>query len=299
MNNTKNSTSITLRLKQTKGIFWFVLSVFIYVISDVLVKDIENEMHFFQVAFFGFLFSAITLIPFILKFGITPLKTTNFSLHFFRSTLLFGATILWFFGLNIVQITTATVIGFSLPLFTLIFAFLILKERVNWQRTTATLIGFLGVIIVLNPSQINFQPITILIILSSAMYATLDVVNKKFVLSETKVDLLFYLALFGAIMACIPSIFFWITPTIKQLFSLALLGSNTNLVLYCTLKAFELTDASFLAPFQYIELIISGMLGYIIFHEIPTSTTLTGAIIIITSTLFIGYTEAKNKTNLP
>jgi len=77
--------------------------------------------------------------------------------------------------------------------------------------------------------------------------------------------------------------------------NLFLLGSGANFLLYCLLKGFALVDASILAPFRYVELMFSALLGFLVFAEIPAASTVIGAIVIIPSTLYVVYFEAKKK----
>ncbi len=81
----------------------------------------------------------------------------------------------------------------------------------------------------------------------------------------------------------------WITPTFNDLFYLFLLGITSNLILYCLLKSFKLIEVSSVAPYRYIELIFSAVLGYIIFDEIPDLTTIIGSAIIIMATVILVY----------
>ena len=74
-----------------------------------------------------------------------------------------------------------------------------------------------------------------------------------------------------------------------------MLGCGGNLILYCLLKAFAATEASAIAPFRYIELILSAGLGIVVFNEIPTLALCLGSLIIIPCTLFLMYSETKAK----
>ena len=71
------------------------------------------------------------------------------------------------------------------------------------------------------------------------------------------------------------------------------LRRGANLLLYCLLKSFSLVDASALAPFRYIELLWSAVIGALLFAEVPATSTLVGAAVIIPSTLYIVWAENK------
>ncbi len=276
------------------GIGWFILSLLSSVSNDIITKYIGMNLHSFEVAFFRFFFSALILIPFILCYGKQTLKTNRPFVHIIRGVLLFCGVTCCNYGLNIAPITTATVIGFSTPSFTLCLAIFFLNEKIIWQRWVATLLGFIGITITLKPQADDFNPQLLFFVLAAISFAMLDIINKKFIVKETMISMLFYSALITALISTPPSIIFWKTPTILELMLLFLLGTGSNLILFFLLKAFSLIDATATVPYRYIELIISSLAGYLVFNEIPESHTLYGALIIIPATLFIIYSETKH-----
>jgi S-adenosylmethionine uptake transporter len=104
-------------------------------------------------------------------------------------------------------------------------------------------------------------------------------------------SMLFYSALVTTILSLYPALQFWSTPTIHELILLAILGTGSNLILYCLLKGFSMVNASAVAPYRYLELVLSAIFGFIIFQEIPSSYTYVGAAIIVPTTLFIAYKQ--------
>lgn len=279
---------------------WFMLHSFSSVSNDIISKYTGLRLPSFEVAFFRFLFSTVTLVPFIGYYGLQTLKTSNLPVHLARGTLLFLGMTSWTCGLTIVPVTTATVIGFAIPLFTLILAVFLLNENIIWQRWLVTLIAFIGVVVTLSPAAADFNPQVLIFILAALSFATLDVINKKFIVKESMISMLFYSALVTTALATPCTIFYWQMPTSTELLLFLILGASANLILFFILKAFALIDATALAPYRYLELIISAITSYLIFNELPRSQTIYGALIIIPATLFIVYSEKAsiiNKTN--
>jgi S-adenosylmethionine uptake transporter len=231
------------------------------------------------------------LLPFILNKQ--NLKTKIIHIHFIRGGLLYIATVIWFAGLKFVQLNAATAIGFSVPLLNILLSFYILKESIQTTTIFALITGFIGVIIVLDPQSINTHPSMLIMLLSSVIYASLDILNKKFSSRERALSMIFYSTLFSATLALIPCLLVWQTPSIKQLVFMFILGLNESLFLYCILKAFASEDLSFLAPFYYIELLTSGILGYLIFGETPKTTSIVGGSIILLGIVFSAHSRIK------
>lgn len=277
------------------GVLWFIASLLISSLNDAVTKYLGKNIGPYEIVFFRYLFGTFTLLPFMLWHGKKSFITSRPLVHIARGCLLFGGIALWCHALNVVMVSVATVINFTIPLIVLIFARIFLGENVTFARWIATLLGLVGVIVVINPTSPDFNAISALLVVGSAMFAGLDIINKKYVIKESMFSMLFYSNIVTLILSFIPTYSNWTEPALQDLALLFLLGAGANLILYCLLKAFALDDASALAPYRYTELLISSSLGYLIFAEIPTINTLLGALIIIPATLFVIYNELKAK----
>ena len=282
-------------MQYLKAITWFVGSLFVSCMNDVITKYLGNDFSPWQIAFCRFGFGAIILF-FIMAFkGRKHFVTTNFSLHIVRGILIFFAIILWNKGMQSSTISTATIISFTIPLFVLILASIFLQERITWPVVLSTLGGFLGILVILRTTYSDFNQGSLYFFMAAFFFAILDVLNKKYVNRESNLALLFYSALIAAVLVAYPAIQVWRTPAIKDLMLLLLLGIGSNLILYCLLRAFSLTRVSFLVPFRYLELFIAVGMEYIFFNLLPDKYTYMGAAIIIPCMLFIGYYETYQK----
>lgn len=278
------------------GVLWFLLSIISSVINDAISKYLGCSLPCIEVSFLRFLFSTLSLIPFIIYFGRDSLKSSLPQIHIIRGTILFFGISAWTYGLSVSPISTATVMSFTIPIFTLILANIFLKENIIWQRWLATIIGFVGIYIVIGIGESSILEGSLIFVLAAIGFAFLDVINKKYIVQETMISMLFYSALVTTILAFIPAYKVWVTPCRSELILFFILGASANLILFFILKAFKYADASALAPYRYLELLISGSAGYLIFDEKMGYNTIYGAMIIIPSTLFIIYSENKKIT---
>jgi S-adenosylmethionine uptake transporter len=277
------------------GVTWFILSLIVSNINDILTKYLGNRLNPMEVVFFRCAFGVLTLLPFMLRQGPAAFKTTRLHMHLARGILLFLAISMWCYGLAVVPVSTGTIISFTVPLFVLLMAPSFLNEKVEWSLWTATIIGFIGVIIVINPTDISFNPMVLLMLLSSLFFASLDIINKKFVAKESMLSMLFYSALVTTTLSLYPVSHVWQTPTSNEVVWLLLLGAGSNLILYCLLKAFSATAASSLAPYRYLELLLSILMGYLVFGDMPRIATIIGAAIVIPSTLFVAHQQIRKE----
>ena len=277
------------------GIGWFVLSLLCSALNDVIGKYTGTNLGAMQVTFLRCFFSFITLIPFILYHGVHTIKTNHPFVQIFRGVLLFMGIGSWIFALGVVPVSTATAISFSIPLFVLVFAFFFLDEKIIWQRWVATIIGFVGIVLTLHVHESDFNYQSLILIFAAISFASLDILNKKFVVKESMLCMLFYSAMITTLLSLAPALSDWHQPSMYQLGLLFMLGCSANLLLFFLLKAFSLVDATAVAPYRYFELAVSGAGAYLVFGEVPHTSTMYGVAVLIPTTLFIAWSESKNK----
>ncbi len=276
-----------------RGVSWAMLSYVVSNFNDILMKFLGSHLSSLEVSFFRFFFGVLVLLPLMLRSGHTSFKTSRLNLHLIRALLGFGAISLWCYAAAEVPITLITTVSFTVPLFVLPFSIFFLREKVRRSHWIATFIGFLGIVIATQPQTDGSLFIFCALILSASMFALLDIIAKRMVAYESMLAMLFYFSLGCSIVSFIPALYVWKTPTLFELGLLLLLGIGANLIQYCLLKAFSAIEVSALAPYRYSELLISGFLGWLIFAEVPTISTILGACIIIPSSLYVIYSEVK------
>jgi S-adenosylmethionine uptake transporter len=283
-------------LKYFKAICWFTLSLIVSCGNDAITKYLGSRLDAWEITFFRFAFGTLSLLPVMLYQGKSAFITHRWILHFFRGLCIFLAISLWSQGIKTVPIATATIMSFTVPIFVLVFAPIFLRERVTWPIWLATLGGFVGILLVLQPNSNNFNQGVVFFIIAAMLFGLLDILNKKYVTQEPMLCMLFYSTLVAMVLVVYPAMRVWQTPSSYELMWLFILGLGSNLILYFLLRAFTLTSASSLAPVRYLELLISMVIGYIFFHELPNSYTYLGAAVIIPCTFFIGYYQTRDSS---
>jgi S-adenosylmethionine uptake transporter len=278
-----------------QGIAWFILSLVSSAINDVIQKYASVNLGSMEVTFLRFFFSTMVMIPFIFYYGAKSIKTSHPYIQISRGVLLFIGMASWIYGLKIVPVSTATAVSFSVPLFVLVLAIFFLKENIIWQRWFATIIGFVGMFVTLHPGTESFNNEVLIFVAAALAFASLDIINKKYVIKESMICMLFYSALITALLAFPFAYAEWKTPEPFDLFLLFLLGCSANLILFFLLKAFSLVDATAVAPYRYFEIVVSSIVAYMVFAETPSENTLYGVMILIPTTLFIAMAESRKK----
>jgi S-adenosylmethionine uptake transporter len=279
-----------------KAAFWFTFMTAISGLNDALVKLLGFRLPAVEVGCWRFFFSMVTLLPFMLAKGPKAFHTSHWKVHSLRSLILFLGLVPWFYGVIRLPLTLVTTLGFSTPFFVLFLSSFFLGERVGIHRSMATFVGFVGILITVQPQVAQFEMAVLILLGSTCMFATLDVMNKKLLIqNESLLSMLFFSALGTTVLSLPFALQDFIWPTGTELCFLVLLGGGANMLLFCILKAFESADLSFLQPFRYTELLFTAFLGWLIFGETPSLSTLAGACLIIPSTLYIVYHEKRRR----
>lgn len=177
-----------------QGAFWAMMICFVSVWNDVLMRFLGERLHVAEIIFFRFLFSMVTVVPLMMSRGLTLFKTNHPHLHVFRAFLGVGAFAACCYAVNVMPLSENTTIMFSQPLFFLPLAVLFLKEKVDGPRWIATLFGFAGLVLIIQPGTETFHLVTLVPMAAALQFALLDILAKKMVVTENTYSMLFYFA---------------------------------------------------------------------------------------------------------
>ncbi len=256
-------------------------------VSDQLTgpeaPDAFQTVPVFQITFARYTVAALVMLPFMFAQS-SRFHMSSPSRYLARTIAGFGGIALMFAAIQTVPLASATAIGFTSPIFAMVFSVLLLRERVPKLRWAATTLGLVGALIIASPG--SGVPITgAFIALAAAVFMGAEIVGVKW-LAQTPdgvVTILFYSNLTGVIISgafMLPN-FVW--PTIDQSMILALVGSVAILGQACFIRAARLADANFLAPFFYVALFYAAVIGYFAFGESLSLAVSIGCLTILTS----------------
>lgn len=243
-----------------------------------------------QMTFFRCAISLAFVFPIAISGGLASLRTRHLKIHVVRA--LFGllAWLTAFYAVSRLPLADFTTMSFSMPLFVTLLALPVLGERGSWQRWLATLVGFVGVVVTARPGG-EFQLATLMALASAFAGACVLMVVKKTPMSEAPAAMLFYSNLILAVVLLLPALAARRNPDLFDLLLLALIGFFGIVAQASYIFGMRGGDASALAPFDYVRLIYAGLIGFVLFAEVPDLWSLLGAACIIGSTFYIGRHE--------
>ena len=199
-----------------------------------------------------------------------------------------------FYAIVNLPLADAQAIRFSSSLFLVPLAAIFLKEKIGLRRTLAALVGFTGVLIMLDPGgDYNFASFMALgAAIAFAFAAILVNIVSKY---DEPVTLMFYSNIISVLIMIIPALMFWVTPNFDQLILIFIMAICASIAHNFFIRAYAVGEASVIAPIDYIRLLFSAAVDFLIFGIIFGLNTLIGSAIIILTSLYILRREAKVK----
>ena len=279
-----------------KAITAMLLAVFCVTIMSVQAKLIGIEYNAVQITFARAIVVLILLMPFIYKLGgLNFLKTQKPFLHFFRGLAGLIGNVMFFLAFQRLPVADVTVISQAVPIFSCILAIIFLGETIGWRRWTAITIGFLGVIIAINPS-VNIAVASLYALGGTLMWSITIIFLRLLGSTEHPVKTVFYFMLVSVIVTSIFQPFLWKEPSFEIILLFIGIGIAAFLTQLLMTYALQKAPASIVSPFNYTGIVWAIIFDYIIWNAHPMFATIFGGIIITISGIYIFKREAKIKS---
>ena len=282
----------------TKGITLALTSNALFILVGVIVRDLSHTIDIFQILLFRQLVFVVLLMPSIVSSWQAMTHPKMPMMHAMRVTGAFIALYFSFLTVSNIPFADATALGFMKVLFVAIISRSFLSETVGTQRIITIIIGFIGVLLVVQPTMDSDSLFYIGTGLVAALGAAVAVICvRKMSVIESKVVVLAYQAIFVGLVTLIPSILAWQWPTITELTLLVLVGVISTIGQWFGVTAYKWGEANVVSNVEYSQMIYSMLLGYFLFSELPNTLALGGAVIIIISALipFVFRKTLKNR----
>lgn len=293
-----------------RGISCVMIGMIFFVIQDVTMKTLLLSYPIWMLIFIRSVVAVIVLVPLILWLGgphriLSPL----WPLHLIRGLLFVVGFSLFYTAFPFMGLAEVTTIFFSAPLFTGLLAALWLKETIGPHRIAALVLGFAGVVISVNPTGENFSWIAILPLICAITYSVSQILARK--IGEAESPLTVGLQTLGYSGLMILPIG-WLVSTVvgsgaelhhlRFAFPLdqpadwpqiVLLGAAGMIGWMLLSRAYQIANASLLAPFDYTYLPLVTLVAFLIWGEVPPLNTIAGMVLIVMSGLYLGYRELR------
>jgi drug/metabolite transporter (DMT)-like permease len=288
-----------------RGIAFLCLGVLVFSLQDAIIKQVSGAYPLTQVVFVR---SLVGLPIFLMlvhrEVGFRALFASQLGFLVLRALILFVSYTAYYMAFPALPLADAVALYFTVPLFITALAGPLLGERAGWRVWLAVIVGFVGVMVMLQPGSALFEPAALLSLLSAAMYASSMLMARKLGHTQAASVMSFYqngvflvgalavalvLHLLGIESAVHPSLSFLVRPWVWPS------GFDSLLMLVCGLvaavgimfltSAYRVAPASKVTPFEYTGMLWAPLWGFLFFSEVPRLNTLAGGAIVVLSGL--------------
>ena len=297
--------------QNTKGIFFIMTGMAFFSIQDSLIKYIYEDVALFELYFGRTLIQSIILLSFVLLTKKTIVLKTHYPiLTLVRVVCFFFGFSFFYISLTFMTLAMTSALFFSCPFFMSMFAKFFLKEKIGIRRWSAIFVGFIGVLIVLNPSLEEFNFFKLAPVACALCYATSMTITKYTSSKDsiyTQMTWLYIFAIFASIIIFLVSgdgkfnnfsdstmqfIFReWFTNPAEAWPYVLIMGIVASISFFCVFSAYSIASPSIVSLFEYSYIVWAMLAGYILFETIPVPRTFIGAAIIIGAGFYIYYRE--------
>ncbi len=308
--SSSTTSAVSAPSRALQGILCIEIGMLFFVVQDAMMKSLLLSYPIWMLLFIRSVVSIVVLVPLILFLGGPHKLRTPFThIHFMRGALFATGFSLFYTAFPFMGLAEVTTIFFSAPLITALMAAFWLKETIGPHRIGALAVGFVGVVIAVNPTGDGFSLIALLPLACAVTYSASQILVRTIGEQESSLTVgLHTLGWSGVLILPMG----WL---VNQLVSatldyphlhltypeaglsqwplLVLLGA-TGMCGYIFLsRAYQVANASLVAPFDYTYLPLATALGYFVFSEVPGINTLTGMALIVSGGLYLGFRELR------
>jgi drug/metabolite transporter (DMT)-like permease len=276
----------------TNGVIVALVGMVLFALNDAMGKWLVSTYSVGQVVLIRSIAALVVLMPFVWWMGWKPLVRVERPRMQAARAVLSTAEVLSFYA-AVYYLPLADVMTYWLaaPIYIAAVSPFLLGEHVGWRRWTAIGIGFLGVVIALQPSAAMFNSPAAAISIVGTFFFAFMLISGRSLRGTPDTVLVFWQTVSAAIGGLVFALFDWVTPSVRDLVLLALLGVVAMTAHVLINRALKLTDASVVAPLQYTLLFWAIVFGFVFFGDLPTVPMMIGALLIIASGLFIFFRE--------
>ena len=276
---------------------WMAVTGVLFTVLNASMKKLAHELDPWLVGFLRYFLGTFVMLLPALRLGPRALWPKAPKLQLVRGLFHAGGMMLWFAALPLVTLAELTAIGFSGPLFICLGAVLFLHERMTGGRWAAVLVGFVGVLLVVNPFEsggfFGISTGMLLMLASAPVFAGSFLFAKVLTRHERSEVMVFWQHLWVSLLLAPFALIWWTPPSVAQWTLLVICGFLGAGGHYCMTRAFRVADISVVQSVKFLELVWAAILGLAMFGTVPAGATVAGGVVVLASTLWLARREAR------
>ena len=277
-----------LKNKNALGIAWmlgFIVNISIMAIS---IRELSFKYSSFEIQNFRNIFSIIVIFIILMVTKHTQLNTFQLKNNFIRNIFHFIGQSAWTWGLTVLPLAIVFSLEFTMPIWAVIIAIVVLKEKITLNKIFFLIIGLIGTLIIFMPDTKYIGFYNIIVLCSAITYAIAHNFRKKLTRTDSILSILFFMSIIQLPFSLIGSFIIGnIHYNIMMEIPLIILLTITSLLAHYSLSsALKYSDASVVLPIDYIRLPLIVFIGWYYYDEIISTNVVIGSILIIFGVVF-------------
>ena len=255
-----------------RGVLWMVLATGFQATASGFVRKLSSDFSVIELLLFFSSISALLLLPMTMKLspGSFAGVKDRAGLYLLRGLLSFGGMYASFYAYSVLDIANVQALLFTVPLFTILLAGLLLGEFVGLRGWLSCVIGFIGALIIVRPGIIPMNPGAIAAIASAFAFAAANIAIRKLGSTESPIMITMVSNLIVALLSIIPAALNWVTPSWEQVPFILIMGVLFMLAMVCLTFSIREADARIVQSINFLRLPWSVLVGWVLFTELPT-----------------------------
>lgn len=276
------------------AIAWTIASGIAFALLNTLLRTVALQMPPLEVQFLRYFSGLIVMMPFILRVGVKAYNPKGLTGQLWRGAVHTAGMILWYIALPHLTLADTTAIGFTGPIFVMIGAVFAFGEKMMWERWVSAAIGFIGVLVVVGPKlQVSGGIYELIMLGSSPLFAASALITKALT-KRDKTEVIVVWQCITISMFTLPlAVPQWEWPTVAQWLIFLGAGVLGSVAHYCATNALRVADASATQGVKFLDLIWMTTMGFLVFGDVPTLSTIIGGLVIVGATTWIARRESK------
>ena len=271
------------------GIFYMICTALVFAVQDGISTHLAGQYNVYMVVMIRYWFFAAFVISIAARQSGSirgAAATTQPLLQIFRGALLAGEICVMVAAFVALGLVESHAIFACYPLLVAALSGPILGERVGWRRWVAIGIGFLGVLVILQPGLTVFAPEAVIPLASALMFALYGLLTRYAARRDTAATSFFWTGTTGAVMMTAIGIWFWepmTPPDWAWMLALCVTGATGH---WCLIRCYEVAEASAVQPFAYLQLVFASAIGIAVMGEALRPNVAVGASIVVAAGIF-------------
>ena len=279
-----------------RGAVWMLCGTAFFSGSLVFVKIVGQRLPVVEMMLLRQVIMLLAVLPVIMRHFPHSLRTRHPWHHAGRVLFALVGMGCGFYAVVHIPLADATAISFSRTFFITIFAIIFLREVVGLRRWTATGVGFLGVLIMLNPTGEGLNIYGMFAVAGAAGASLVMIIIRYLSRFDAPVTILTYQAVFVGLAVLPFAVWFWVWPTLYDWICVLCLALLALVGQYSNIQALKAGEATVVSSFDYARLLWATLIGFLIFGNWPTTNTLIGAALIVAAAIYTMWREARKKS---